>query len=440
MSENVSAAHLIVEKTTVMKVLLIEDSRFYGALVRDRLTLDARAEVTWTTSLAETQTALAAAGEPFLVAIVDLNLPDAPNGEAVDAVAAAGVRPIILSGDVSDSTRDALWAKQVVDYVIKEGPQAIDYVVDLVRRLSKNPQVKVLVVDDSAVARAQTSNLLKLHRYQVFEANSGQAALEVLLEHPDIVLMLTDYYMPEMDGYELVRQVRKTHPRDRLAIVGISSYGTGYVTARFLKSGANDFLYKPALAEEFYCRIAENVRALEHIWSLEDLATRDALTNLHNRRYFFSMGEKLCANARRGNLTVGVGMIDIDHFKRVNDTYGHQTGDEVLRQVSAVIAGRARESDVLARMGGEEFAILTANMSPEHGERVFNEVREKIEALEIRFNGHIVRTTASIGVCLGPPMNLDDLLAQADKMLYVAKAAGRNRVVYAAEGRTFTVV
>lgn len=410
------------------KLLLVEDSRFYGSLVRNRLVADVRAEVTWATSLAETRAALAGGGDSFLAGVVDLHLADAPDGEALDAVLGAGVRAVVLTGELGDDTRDAIWDKQVVDYVLKQGPQSIDYVVELVRQLSVNHRIKVLVVDDSAVARAHVSRQLALHRYQVFEAGSGEAALEVLREHPDVMLMLTDFTMPGMDGCQLVQAVRRTHSRERLAIVGLSAHGSGYVSARFLKSGANDFLYKPSLAEEFYCRVTENVRALERIRDLQDLATRDFLTGLHNRRYFFATGEKLCANARRGNLTVGVAMLDIDHFKRVNDTYGHDAGDEVLRRVSAALTGRFRETDVVARLGGEEFAVLSSNMDVAHAARIFDELRRKVEELEIRFGDRVVRVTVSIGVCTGPTGKLEDLVSQADKLLFQAKEGGRNRV------------
>jgi diguanylate cyclase (GGDEF)-like protein len=414
----------------VVNLLLVEDSRFYGFLIRNRLMTDLDAQVTWATSLAETHAALEANPGAFLLAIVDLHLEDAPDGEALDAVLAAGVRAVCLSGEMSDATRDAIWAKQVVDYVIKDGPQAIDYVVDLVQRLSTNHEKGVLVVDDSAVSRAQLKGLLALHRYQVFEAPSGEAAMEVLRDHPDIVLMLTDYNMPTMNGFELVQAVRKTHRKEALAVVGISAFGTGYVSARFLKAGANDFLYKPSLTEEFYCRVTENIRALERIRSLEDLATRDFLTGLNNRRYFFATGEKLWANARRGNLqSLGLAMIDIDHFKHINDAYGHDAGDEVLRQVATVLRKRCRAADVLARVGGEEFALVSANLQPQYAEEVFDQLRALVAAQEIRLPGQALHVTVSVGVYVGPSTSLEEMFSQADKALYAAKAAGRNRVV-----------
>jgi diguanylate cyclase (GGDEF)-like protein len=412
-----------------MNVLLIEDSQFYGSLVRNRLISELGAQVSWARSLAETQTLLDSATSPFLLAVVDLNLADAPNGEALDVVLETGTPAVVLSGELSDETRDAIWAKRVVDYVIKEGPQAIEYVVDLVKRLSTNHLIKVLVVDDSTVSRAHLCSLLHLHRYQVFEAESGEMALDVLKEHSDISLMLTDYNMPGMNGFQLVQAVRKTHRRERLTIIGISAFGSGYVSARFLKSGANDFLYKPSLAEEFFCRISENVRALERIRSLEEMASHDYLTGLFNRRYFFTTGQKFFANEKRGNITLALAMLDIDHFKQINDKYGHDAGDQVLRQVSAILAARFRDSDILARVGGEEFAVLLSNASKDHIEAIFDEVLRKVEALEVPYGDHVIRTTISVGLNIRPAETLHEFFTNADKLLYMAKATGRNRVI-----------
>ncbi len=412
-----------------LDVLLVEDSRFFGSIVRNRLVSEIGARVHWAASYAEALAALDAATTPFFMAILDLNLPDAPDGEIVDEILARGIPPVVLTARMSDATRDAMWSRRVVDYVLKEGPQAIDYVVDLVKRLSMNDRIEVLVVDDSAVARAHLRRLLEVHRYEVIEATDGESGLAKLDEHPNIKLALVDYHMPGMDGFEVVKRIRKQHRREDLAVIGVSTHGSGHLSARFLKSGANDFLYKPFVTEEFYCRVAENVRALQQLRALEEMATKDFLTGLNNRRYFFATGKKLCANARRRNLNVGVAMLDIDHFKRVNDTYGHDAGDEVLKAVATTISGRFRESDVVARLGGEEFAVLTSNMEPAQAPEIFDRLRQAIQDLRVGFGQTVIPVTVSIGLCTGPAGELDKLLNQADKLLYEAKNSGRNRVV-----------
>ena len=201
------------------------------------------------------------------------------------------------------------------------------------------------------------------------------------------------------------------------------------MSARFIKSGANDFLYKPFVTEEFYCRVAENVRSLEQQRTLVELTQKDFLSGLCNRRHFFTLGTKLFANAKREHLSFCIAMVDIDHFKRVNDTYGHDAGDAVIRGVSAALAGRFREGDLVARLGGEEFGVLAVNMEPGEMHRVFDEVRQTIAAVSHRYGGEELRVTVSVGVCRAPADSLEQTLQRADECLYEAKRSGRDRVV-----------
>ncbi len=412
-----------------MRILLVEDSHFFGSVVRNRLVCHPRFSVTWAKSGAEALAAVEAADTPFFLAVLDLHLPDAPNGELVDAVLARGLPVVVLTAEISDDLRDHMWSKKVVDYIVKEGPRAIDYLVELLDRVVDNDRIKVLVVDDSVVSRTYISDLLRVQRYDVLEAVDGASALERLEEHPDVQLMITDFNMPDMNGADLVKQVRRQFGRQQLAILGVSGYGSGRLSARLIKNGANDFLYRPFVTEEFYCRVTENVRALEYLRSLEELANKDFLTGLYNRRYFFAVGHKLFENVQRGHLGLVTAMVDIDHFKRVNDTYGHEAGDEVIKGVSAALLGRFRKADVVARLGGEEFCVLATNMDAAHAARVFDELRALIEDHVFEYGDEAIRVTVSIGLALGVEETFEGTVAWSDRLLYEAKESGRNRVV-----------
>ncbi len=168
---------------------------------------------------------------------------------------------------------------------------------------------------------------------------------------------------------------------------------------------------------------------IEHIAEIKRLSHSDFLTNLYNRRYFFELGKKFFSSAKRRNTNFSVAMIDIDHFKSVNDTYGHDAGDEVLKNVAQILKNRFRESDIVSRFGGEEFCIFAADLTRNDSIRVFEEIRNSVEQSYMTIGGESVGVTISIGVCTVPEDTLDDMIKQSDLMLYEAKRMGRNRLV-----------
>jgi len=409
------------------KVLIVEDSRSFAAHVSKHVRQDLGFEVVVAANLAAAKGVLEQDAD-FLAALLDLNLPDAPNGECVDLVLAHKVPAIVFTGVLSDSLRESFWNRHIVDYVLKDSMENVDYVVALLARLQKNPQTKILVVDDSRSYRHAVGRLLSTHLYHVLEAGSGEEALRVLGEHPDTSLVLVDYNMPGMDGFALTREIRRNHGKDTLAIVGVSGEAGTRLSPRFIKSGANDYLHKPFLAEEFYTRITQNLEMLEHIAQVRDMAERDYLTRVYNRRYFFSAGAQLLALLARRGQPVTVAMIDIDHFKKVNDTLGHEAGDAVLRAMAQLLASRFRVSDIVARIGGEEFCVLASDISADQALLLFEDLRKLFETTPVRFGEDTVRYTVSIGLCCEISQSLDDMLRQADRMLYRSKSLGRNRV------------
>ncbi len=411
----------------MVKVLIVEDSRSFATLVAKRIRLELGFEPVVVGSLAAAKAQLAK-GADYLAAILDINLPDAPNGESVDLAIAHAIPAIVFTSDVSDALRESFWKRHIVDYVLKDNQENVDYVLKLLARLKNNPAVKILVVDDSRSFRHAVARLLSTHRYHVLEADSGEAALAMLEQHPDVRLVMVDYAMPGMDGFDLTRDIRRRFGKDVMAVVGVSGQGGHRLSARFIKSGANDYLNKPFQAEEFYTRITQNLEMLEHIALIRDMAERDYLTRVYNRRYFFSAGAKLHALLARRSQAITVAMLDIDHFKKINDTLGHEVGDAVLKQMAQVLSSRFRESDVVARLGGEEFCVLASDLVGPQAAVLFDELREAFEANPVRLGELTVPYTVSIGLCCQVGLSLDEMLRTADRMLYRSKSMGRNRV------------
>ncbi len=246
-------------------ILLVEDSRFFGKLVKNKIREKLGFHVVWVERYGKARELLKKESANFFVALLDLNLPDAPSGEIVDLVLSHKIPAIVFTATIDDNVRKKMWSKRIIDYVFKRNVEDIDYIMDLIHRIYKNLSVSILVVDDSRTSRMLITGLLRVHQYRVLEAVDGADAILQIKANPEIKMVITDYNMPNMDGFELTRMIRKRYDRDEMAVIGVSGRDDHVIAAQLIKNGANDFLSKPFAAEEFYCRVAQNVERIENI-------------------------------------------------------------------------------------------------------------------------------------------------------------------------------
>lgn len=424
--ERVHAEAGSVDKNTV---LVVEDSSAIRGLLCAFLGELQGIEILAAADFAEAKRHLEQSTECIFCAVLDLNLPDAPNGEVVDLVSARGVPVVVLTGSVDRKLRETMLEKQVIDYVVKNNITEIEHVAYVVGRLYENQHVSVLVVDDTRMFREYLTELLGRYRYRIHTAENGKQALDVLREHGEISLVITDYHMPEMNGLQLIQAIRRHHRREDLAIIGLSDATKKGLSAMMLKSGANDFLSKPFEVEEFFCRVTQNTNMVSYVRQVRDSATKDFLTRVSNRRHLFELGEKLHEDARKGNAILAAALIDADHFKHINDTWGHQTGDKALKVIADTLVKALGPGNVVARYGGEEFVCLASLDDAANARDYFETVRQALQDIDLRKDGEKVPITASVGVTTEPLDTLDSMLQRADEGVYRAKEAGRNRVV-----------
>lgn len=212
-----------------------------------------------------------------------------------------------------------------------------------------------------------------------------------------------------------------------MAIIGLSAESNSNISAQFLKVGANDFISKPYSYEELICRVTQNLEMLELFESIRNIANHDYLTGMYNRRFFFAEGGDIYAHAKANNVPLLAAMVDVDHFKKVNDSYSHDCGDVVLKRIAEQLKAHSHQ-DLVARMGGEEFAILMTGDERSSRERL-EAFRKHMEQEVIQYNKLNIQVTASIGGTTDFGGNLDTMLGKADENLYAAKQNGRNQVV-----------
>ena len=413
------------------RVLIVENSRSYAGMLAEAMEERLGLPVALARTLAEADAAFAAHPDIFLV-LSGLVLPDAPQDAIIERFAQTGLPVVVVSSTYDEALRERILGRSVVDYVIKSAPGHLDYLAWLAQRLDRNRRIAALVVDDSPSARLMVAELLSSYGFRVLLAGSGEDGLRAVEQDHGIRLVITDHEMPGMTGVELSAKLRERYARDRLAIVGVSGANKPELVARFLKNGANDFLHKPFSREEFFCRVSQNVDNLDLIGTLQDLATKDFLTGLSNRRHFFESAEKRLDAYRQAGRPAAVATLDVDHFKKINDTWGHDGGDLALKAVARALQAHARAEDLVARFGGEEFVVLAGGLDPDASSTYFEALRERIAAIDVELpDGRHFGLTTSIGVRLVAPgevVALHAALNDSDRQLYLAKAGGRNRV------------
>ena len=410
------------------KILIVEDNKALAKLIAKKMEDNTEMQVDVAHSLAEAQSFLTKAKDYFIT-LLDLNLPDAPNGEVVDFVASKGLPIIVLTGSMDDKTRETFMDKDIVDYVYKGNMSDVNYIFHMIDRLKNNKQYKVMVVEDVMQTRNDVKKILQNLQFQVFTAAHGEEAMNYFADNPDIKLVVSDYGMPVKDGLAVLKELREQKDKNELGVIMMTSANENVSGAVFLKNGANDFISKPFLKEELICRVNNTIENMENINKIANFANKDFLTGLFNRRYFYDDMQEYLASLEENPMPYAVAVIDVDGLKNINDKYGQDSGDKILKLLAKKLIDDTKSSDIAARFGGGEFCVLLKNVSQEDAVKFFVGLRAAIAANPINIKNESVKISVSIGVTFGKSdYNVDEILELADEALYKAKQNGRNRV------------
>jgi diguanylate cyclase (GGDEF)-like protein len=313
-------------------------------------------------------------------------------------------------------------------------------------------KMRVLLVDDDRAMRMLLQEMLNAAGHQVTVASNGIEALKIL-ENERPQLIITDWVMPEMDGITLCRELRAKAENRSIYVILMTAYESPGKLLEAFEAGADDYVYKPITPKMFFARLGAAQRVVQ---LQEDLAAdreqllrysnelaianerlllqalTDSLTGLHNRRFAMERLEQEWALTKRGGRALSCLMVDVDHFKLINDRHGHQVGDEALKRVATVLKKAARTEDVVCRYGGEEFLVICPDTKLADAFQCAERLRLSVEAQTLKLpDGNELKMTVSIGLTEKQDAfnSLAVLLNQVDKNLYAAKEAGRNRCV-----------
>jgi two-component system cell cycle response regulator len=292
----------------------------------------------------------------------------------------------------------------------------------------------VLIADDSLVIRAVVRDGLENEGYRVVEAVDGLAAVELCREDPPDVVLL-DVEMPGLDGFEVLTELKRDSELRDIPVVFLTSRSTMKDVVAGLRGGAHDYLKKPFEGAELLARVAaaSHVKELQDQLQqrnaeLEELSRVDSLTGLYNRRHLEQELTRRHSDSLRYGYPLSLVLFDLDHFKQVNDTYGHSAGDQVLRTFAGRLRRELRAGDVAGRWGGEEFLVILPHTDLEGAFTVAERIRSATAAERVAADDQSIAVTISGGCALGPEESPEAMVKLADIRLYQAKLSGRNQI------------
>jgi diguanylate cyclase (GGDEF)-like protein len=294
--------------------------------------------------------------------------------------------------------------------------------------------ITILVIDDDASIHTAVERRLEGVVDQVLKADSPTKGLRIAIqEKPDVILL--DINMPQIDGFKVCRNLQENPTTHDIPILFLTADDNPANLAKALDAGGSDYISKPFNAIELEARVRVALRTKRMVDLLQEKARIDALTGLNNRA---AMDDALAAATsafQRTGHSVALLMIDLDHFKKINDSYGHGVGDDVIRKVGASIRAGCRPYDMACRFGGDEFGVIVAENDTACAEQISKRILGQIGNIKIRAGGDEIKVICSGGLAQATNMPIDfepaDLLKAADEALYRAKSEGRNRLIVA---------
>ncbi|KAA0259558.1 diguanylate cyclase [Deferribacter autotrophicus] len=423
------------------RVLVVEDSGFFSTVLKNNLGM-LNYVVDTASSISEAWEKLQE--KDYDLITLDVYLPDGDGYEFCKKIKNDPryykIQIAIITSETGDEAKKKAYEVGAIAFFTKADTQKklAEFITNL-DRLVKTIDYSgnnVLLIEDSKTQNLYIKGLLEYAGITVYSYYSLEEAKEVInISMPKIDLVILDYYVDDGTSKEFIKFFKSIKLYEHTPVMIITIANEPFVKYDLFLLGASDFLTKPFDVGEFYLRVRSHLRIKYLIDMLDTknkmlsiLATTDDLTKSYNRRFFWEVAKKEETRANRYKSNYSIIMLDIDNFKNINDTYGHNVGDFVLKKLADAIKLNIRNSDTLARFGGEEFVILLPETDKEKAFLVAEKIRNKVENME--FDEINEKVTVSFGVASRDEANdLDEVIKIADERLYKAKETGKNKVV-----------
>ncbi|MDO6963335.1 GGDEF domain-containing response regulator [Rhizobium alvei] len=412
------------------RVLLVEDTRLYTVAITRHLQETFGIIVTHCASYRDASIELSSRGADYHLVVLDLCQADAPNGETLELVLDHGLPAIVFSALNGRGRQSLTPERGIVERIDKSSAFAMTALSSAVEQVLQAQSTTVLVCDPDREGAPIVSRALSGAGMRVCRVCSDDEAFSILDANRNIELVLMRGDLAAVNRFAFLEMLRLRYGENVIRVIGYSEDSRPDDVAMFLKAGGDDFVHIPVSDADLLERVNYTLRIHREIQKLQRMASRDYLTDLLNRRYFFERGPKQVEICLRQHLPVSAALLDIDHFKRLNDTYGHEIGDLVLKAVSSKLAALVDDKrHLLARLGGEEFGILFQGIEIGDAYDYCERIRKAISEIRIVVDDEEISVTISMGLAaISDSETFDNYLNAADQYLYLAKHSGRNRV------------
>ncbi|MCX8085202.1 MAG: diguanylate cyclase [Calditerrivibrio sp.] len=425
------------------EALIVEDSKFFQKIIENELR-ELDYNTVCVSNLSEAREQLRS-NKRFHIVTIDIELPDGSGYDLCREIKEdpkfSYLQPIIITSTTEKDSRKKAFDSGAIAYIEKDAVQRllknyIKNILSIINNISYSNNW-VILLEDSDFQRKYMKSILEFAGLKVIDFKDNKSLLTFLEdERPVVDLALLDYFLESGTSLETISYLRSSKMYEQVPVITLTVSNELSHKYEIFMMGANDFILKPFDTGDFYLRIRNQLRT-KYLLDMLDAKNKllmissitDELTKLYNRRFFWENLEKEAKRHNRTNSEYSIIMLDIDHFKMINDKYGHSTGDLVLSDVAFTIKNAIRNTDVVARYGGEEFIVLLPDTKKENALKVGEKILNAIRDIPVNFRKAPITTSAGLASS-SERDHYEKVIALADERLYKAKNNGRNRIEY----------